>query len=38
MITPMYFMRYTGTPSESAAVGASPTERSRRPNVVCQSR
>ena len=34
MATATYFIVYTGTPSDSAATGCSPTDRTRRPNVV----
>ncbi len=35
--TAAYFIRYTLTPSDSAATGCSPQERSRSPNGVCHS-
>src|SRR4051812_20022669 len=35
--TARYFIRYTGTPSDSAAPGFSPTDRSRNPQRVRQS-
>src|SRR3954447_18443913 len=35
--TPMYFIRYTPTPSDSAAAGCSPTERIRNPSEVRHS-
>src|SRR5690348_1306583 len=32
--TPTYFIVYTRTPSDSAAIGCSPTERNRSPALV----
>src|SRR6266550_2316808 len=37
MMTARYFIRYTGTPSDSAACGCSPQARTRRPNFVRHS-
>src|ERR1041385_359885 len=37
MITAMYLYLYTLTPRDSAAIGFSPQERSRRPNAVRHS-